>query len=126
MRKTNILFHACALSTGILILSGCNEPETPARQESPLQIAASIAPERTPSRADASPSPSSYDKTSFQANDIIKVERKADLPPPPAPIGYHPQEPYGNGQEPKPQTALSIPTKTERPLPPPIPQPSMK
>lgn len=78
MRKTNILFHACALSTGILILSGCNEPETPARQESPLQIAASIAPERTPSRADAAPSPSSYDKTSFQANDIIKVERKAD------------------------------------------------
>ena len=78
MRKTNILLYAYALSTGILILSGCNEPETPARQESPLQIAASIAPERTPSRADAAPSPSSYDKTSFQANDIIKVERKAD------------------------------------------------
>lgn len=80
MRKTNILFHVCALSTGILILSGCNEPETPARQESPLQIAASIAPERTPSRADAVPSPSSYDKTSFQENDIIKVERKEDTP----------------------------------------------
>ncbi|MCD7924536.1 MAG: hypothetical protein LUI85_07505 [Bacteroides sp.] len=80
MRKTNILFYACALSTGILILSGCNESETPARQESPLQIAASIAPERTPSRADAVPSPSSYDKTSFQANDIIKVERKEDTP----------------------------------------------
>lgn len=89
MLKTNFYLFACTLAAGLFPLSGCGDTDRFIQPEGRLQIDACIVPEtgtgnRSLFRATASPS--DYDRTSFQAGDVIKVERKEPVPSGLAPV----------------------------------------